>query len=353
MLIDGVKKGVTPLGLTNLPSGLFTLQIKKDGYEPFVDKVRARKDKALELTILLEKQAGTIVINCNRPGAKWYLDGGYMGTTPDQIRQLTKGSYLVEVKQEGYATFEQQVTIIDNKEVVVKANLASAGPKGARFVEEHSQIAFVWVSGGCFQMGISSEDDALPHEVCLDGFYIAEAEVNQEQYVTLTGRNPSFFAKNIKAPVEQVSYEQALEFAAMLSGKAALKVNLPTEAQWEYAAKAGQDYIFAGHDNHQFVAWVDGNSKRQTQVGKLKQANGHGIYDMSGNVWEWCLDWYGEKYYGQAEQKNPAGPKSGTDRVIRGGSYDYEARYAKVSSRYYYSPDATERFIGFRLVIEP
>ena len=216
------------------------------------------------------------------------------------------------------------------------------------------EIPMVYVPGGTFTMGATSEqgndaesDEKPTHQVTLDGFYIGATEVTQAQWEAVMGDNPSVI-EGANLPVECVSYDDALEFCRRLSELTGEHYTLPTEAQWEYAARGGQSggTKYSGSNTIDDVAWYEGNSGRTHPVA-TKSPNALGLYDMSGNVWEWCLDWYGD-YPGQA-QTNPQGPTSGDYRVLRGGTWFDFTESCRVSNRFNSSP--SYRHYGFRVVL--
>ena len=230
--------------------------------------------------------------------------------------------------------------------------------KEGRFSVNGVDFTMVFVEGGTFTMGATSEqgedadDDEYPtHSVTLSDYYIGETEVTQALWKAVMGNNPSFFKGN-SLPVENVSYNDVKEFITKLNQKTGKTFRLPTEAEWEYAARGGnksKGYKYAGSNTIDDVAWYDDNSNFKTHPVKTKQPNELGIYDMSGNVWEWCSDWYGD--YTSEAQTNPQGPSSGSDRVARGGSWGSDARFCRVSLRYSGSPSSRANSLGFRLAL--
>ena len=215
-------------------------------------------------------------------------------------------------------------------------------------------IKMIYVEGGTFLMGSTNgySDERPVHSVTLDSYYIAETEVTQAQWYAVMGSNPSSYTGDNR-PVESVSWDDAMEFCKKLSELTGKKYTLPTEAQWEYAARGGnksKGYTYSGSNNIEDVAWYWDNSSSHHAV-KTKQPNELGIYDMSGNVWEWCLDWYGD--YSSSSQKNPTGPMSGSRRVLRGGGWNYRASYCRVADRYYFTPSYRGSGYGFRVVCAP
>ena len=213
------------------------------------------------------------------------------------------------------------------------------------------------VEGGTFTMGATAEqgsdadsDEKPTHQVTLSDFSIGETEVTQELWQAVMGSDPSYFSGN-QLPVEEVSWDDCQTFITKLNQLTGANFRLPTEAEWEFAARGGNKslgYKYAGGNTIGDVTWCFSNSSSKTHAVAQKLPNELGLYDMSGNVYEWCQDWYGS--YGSAAQKNPTGPASGSYRVCRGGSWDYTARYCRVSNRTYYPPSLfTTSVVGLRL----
>jgi formylglycine-generating enzyme required for sulfatase activity len=252
-------------------------------------------------------------------------------------------------------------------------------------------IEMVFVKGGTFTMGCTAEqgsdcesNEKPAHGVTVSDFYIGKYEVTQEQWVRVMGssNNPSKF-KGGKLPVEMVSWNDVQKFILRLNTLTGKKYRLPTEAEWEYAARGGQSgkgYKYSGSNNAGNVAWYYVNSgdkvlrdglfeefvnkdniggynnvltsnKNRTHPVGTKLPNELGIYDMSGNVYEWVSDWYGE--YNSPAQTNPKGPSTGSYRVLRGGSWFSDAWICRVSFRIYFNPGISGSILGFRLVLSP
>ena len=235
-----------------------------------------------------------------------------------------------------------------------------AEPESERPQSNLPEIEMVWVPGGTFTMGATSEQgsdandwEKPAHSVTLSGYYIGKYEVTQAQWKAVMGNNPSYF-KGDNLPVEQVSWNEVQEFIRKLNQLTGKSYRLPTEAEWEYAARGGNNsrgYKYSGSNNIGSVAWYYENSGITTHPVGSKSPNELGIYDMSGNVWEWCQDRWASNYYSSSPQRNPKGPASGSDRVIRGGSwYDY-AGSCRVSGRDGNSPVGRGYDLGFRLVL--
>lgn len=244
-------------------------------------------------------------------------------------------------------------------------NFESSALTAQTFTVNGVSFTMIPVQGGTFSMGATSEqsyyavsNEKPVHQVTLSDFSIGETEVTQALWVAVMGSNPSSFVGNLQRPVENVSWEMCQEFITKLNEKTDAMFRLPTEAEWEYAARGGNmsnGYRYSGSNNIGSVAWYDANAGSGVAyngpdygphpVG-TKASNELGLYDMSGNVSEWCQDWYGN--YSSAAQENPTGPESGTYRVSRGGSYTLIDEMCRVSTRRYSLP--SNRFGGLRLV---
>ncbi len=233
------------------------------------------------------------------------------------------------------------------------------------------KIDKVLVEGGTFTMGNTqgngSRDQLPPHEVSLTTFYLSKYEITHAQYQSVMGEDTIDGVPDNR-PVEMVSWYDAVSFCNILSTRegitACYEINgktvtcnfnangyrLPTEAEWEYAARGGnqsKNYIYSGDNNISRVAWYYSNSDGKTHPVGSKLANELGLYDMCGNVWEWCWDWYG--LYSAAPQMNPAGPDSGIDRVFRGGNMITHAEYLQVFFRAFHNPSLVGKGVGFRV----
>jgi formylglycine-generating enzyme required for sulfatase activity len=229
--------------------------------------------------------------------------------------------------------------------------------RSGSFTDQATGMEFVRVTGGCFQMGDNfgdGDNDEKPvHEACVSDFAIGKYEVTQGQYKRIMGSNPSHLSScGDNCPVENVSWNDSQDFIRKLNSQSGRNYRLPTEAEWEYAARSGgKQEKYSGGDNVDAVAWYSGNSGSKTHAVGQKQANGLGIYDMSGNVWEWVNDWKGN--YTSGRQQDPQGPSTGSDRVFRGGGWGNGARGVRVAFRSGNSPDFRLYNLGFRLAVSP
>ena len=240
----------------------------------------------------------------------------------------------------------------------VEVNSVRFTVDGARFTVNSVSFEMVRVEGGTFRMGATSEqkdeawDGEKPvHSVTLSSYYIGKTEVTQALWQAVMGSNPSYF-KGSDRPVEWVSWDDCQEFIQKLNRLTGRNFRLPTEAEWEFACRGGNNsrgYKYSGSNVIDDVAWYLGNSGLKAYPVATKAPNELGIYDMSGNVWEWCSDWYAD--YTSYSQTDPTGPQSGSYRVYRGGSCLMPPRCCRSSIRI--DSDPSFRFIdlGLRLAL--
>ena len=267
------------------------------------------------------------------------------------------------------AVYNSQYDLDGNGQIdILDANLLLenyTGPVTRTYTVNGVAFKMVAVEGGTFTMGATAEqgsdaesDEYPAHQVTLSSFAIGETEVTQALWQAVMGSNPSSFTGNLQCPVEYVSWDDCQAFIAKLNQLTGETFRLPTEAEWEYAARGGnrsQGYKYAGSNTIGYVAWYTENA---TYVGPsspdygthtvaTKSPNELGLYDMTGNVDEWCQDWYGS--YSSGAQTNPEGPSSGSNRVFRGGSWGSLARDCRVSFRSSSAPSVTFYCLGLRL----
>ena len=229
---------------------------------------------------------------------------------------------------------------------------------GIMFSIGNVRFEMVRVEGGTFTMGATAEqgsdaysDEKPTHQVTLSSYSIGKTEVTQALWQAVMGSNPSYF-KGSNLPVEEVSWEDCQTFIRKLNALTGKTFRLPTEAEWEYAARGGnksRGYKYSGSNTLSNVAWYDDNSADKTHPVATKASNELGIYDMTGNVWEWCSDWYGS--YSSSSQYNPTGSNTGSYRVYRGGSCYNFARYCRISYRNYRTPSNSSYYLGLRLAL--
>ena len=348
----------------------------------------AKSEKKI-ISVELVPNFGYITVKSEPSGAEVYIDDKKAGTTPYLARRISRGQHRVEVRKRGYEPYADVVTIninettrIEDVKLEASNEVVSIPQQQEQYSPQQEQYSpqqeygggfsnqtitvngvsfeMVYVEGSTFDMGATSEQgsDAYDwekpvHRVTLSDYYIGKCEVTQELWETVMGSNPSNF-KGAQKPVESVSWNDCQEFVSRLNSLTGKNFRLPTEAEWEYAARGGNKslhYKYSGSDNIDEVAWYNNNSGRSTHAVGTKSPNELGIYDMSGNVWEWCSDWYGG--YSAGAQTNPQGPSSDSCRVLRGGSWINYAGNCRVSIRSYDDPGNSNINFGLRLILVP
>lgn len=222
-------------------------------------------------------------------------------------------------------------------------------------------FTMVRVDGGSFMMGCTPEqnneassNEAPVHRVTLSPYYIGQTEVTQELWQAVMGSNPSNFATNSQNPVEKVTWNDCQEFISQLNQLTGKTFRLPTEAEWEFAACGGnksRGYTYSGSNDINEIAWFNENSESTTHPVGLKKANELGLFDMTGNVHEWCYDRYG--FYPEAPQTDPQGPETGSSKIYRGGSWQNTAANSRNTRRNYFAPGVIRNYMGLRLVMTP
>jgi len=323
--------------------------VKPAGSQAFSNEVKLLLDgqsfTGSSLTARIKSiDRSTAAINVVTPGGgdtaeEAYWEGIKAGDTESGYR-----SYLNRYENGKYAS-EARKRIADLTKPTVPAEVASIAGNMVR------------VSGGTFTMGCTSEQggdcydwEKPAHQVTLSPYEIGKYEVTQAEWRAVMGTNPSNFSGCGACAVEQVSWNDVQEFLGKLNGMTNGGYRLPTESEWEYAARGGSSnrgYKYAGGNDLGRGAWYDDNSGSKTHPVGQKQANELGLYDMSGNVWEWCSDWDGD--YASGAQTNPNGPSSGTYCVIRGGGWGSNMWKCRVSSRNFAGPTVRNYELGFRL----
>jgi formylglycine-generating enzyme required for sulfatase activity len=301
----------------------------------------------------------SIRVKSNPTDAKILVDGSELATTNGVIRYLQPGRQDVEVKKDGYKDWTRNVSVEAGEEIELAVRLEENKPK--TLTDSSVGMEFVLVNGSCYGMGDTfgdGHDTEKPvHEVCVEDYYIGKTEVTQGQWEDVMGNNPSKFQQGKNYPVESVSWDDVQGFMKKLNNKTGKNYRLPTEAEWEYAARSGgREEKYAGTSNVSELnnyAWYGGDhGDGHNPVGR-KRANGLGLYDMSGNVWEWVQDIYSKGAYRKHQRNNPIYTENGSSRVYRGGSwYDYP-RGVRASYRGFNTPDVRNYGIGFRLVWIP
>ena len=363
----------------SLKEGMHLLEARKSGYRSQQKTIQLAQQQKLDVTFgELVAIQGNLSVNYKPFGADVYVDGKKLGQSPRVFNGLLVGNHQVEVRKDGYATDRKTISISEGQTASITGTLASNAVASSNTsgyssssssmasgsnaisipVKDGISIDMVKVEAGTFMMGATSEmkdpysDEKPVHQVTLtNDYYMGKYEVTQALWQAVMGSNPSNF-KGDNLPVETVNWNDCQEFISKLNSLTGRKFRLPTEAEWEYAARGGKKsrgYQYSGSRKISDVAWYEGNSRSKTHPVGRKQANELGIYDMSGNVWEWCSDWYGS--YSSSSQTNPMGSDSGAKRVRRGGSWCYIARICRSSYRYGDAPDCRGLYLGLRLAL--
>ena len=364
ILLDGKPYGTTPQILKDILIGGHTLELRKKGCASVSRSLTVEEGKVLP--VHLDLPSGRLVsIQTDRPGDVLSVDGQRIGLSP-QTLELSYGAHVIRADREGEST-QKEIEVSEGEgeqsvelgfSLLGRVRWSSSVTSGQKRILSQLLGNMVKVKGGSFQMGGTSEQgsDAMDrekpiHTVTLSDYYICKYEVSQQEWEVVMGNNPSHF-QGKDLPVEQVSWEDCQAFIQRLNTLTGLDFKLPTEAQWEYAARGGskgQGNKYSGSNTLSEVGWYKGNSGGKTCPVGQKQANELGLYDMSGNVWEWCSDRYGD--YNSRSETNPIGPVSGSLRVARGGGWADVAGICRVSFRDVNAPGYRGSNLGLRLVL--
>jgi len=417
IFLDKNLKGVTNtdvggLIIQNVKPGEHELKAVKPGFHPQVDTVTVAADQvvAFEVKPFVPKvnitqegeerqtevklkvgtlQIQSLPIDCSLTIAALGVDKQAKNKDRWQAKGVPVGKYTI-IAEGMDKRLTHKVEVYENETAEVFFNFVSNEIKdigAARHVEAQAAVrrreqeleaarmrelgiefpagwVFVPVVPGSFQMGSNDgESDEKPvHTVRISQeYWMGKHEVTQQQYESIMGSNPSSLKGNSN-PVEKVSWNDSVSFCKKLTDQErkagrlpeGYEYRLPTEAEWEYAARGGKSgwpTTYAGSDTIDDVAWHKDNSGQKTHAVGQKQGNEQGLYDMSGNVYEWCLDWKGD--YSSELQIDPVGPGTGSARVLRGGSWRSDALLCRVANRSYYAPTLTGSLFGFRAVLAP
>ncbi|MBR5216523.1 MAG: SUMF1/EgtB/PvdO family nonheme iron enzyme [Bacteroidales bacterium] len=356
--IDGKHYGETPNYISDILIGEHELKLTKQGCASVTKTITIKEGETLSVNEKLQT-GKEISISTGQSGDKIYVDGNYLGISPVSTC-LSYGSHEIKAERDGKTVSKN----IEVSQVETHGRVSSTDKCELTFFGNQTitvngvSFTMIAVEGGTFKMGATSEqggvayDSEKPvHNVTLSDYYIGETEVTQELWQAVMGTNPSYYKGN-KKPVEQVLWNDCQEFIKKLNQLTGKSFRLPTEAEWEYAARGGnksKGYKYSGSNTIDNVAWYTSNSGSKTHDVKTKQANELGIYDMSGNVYEWCQDRYGS--YSSGSQTNPTGPSSGYGRVLRGGGWSGIAVGCRVSYRFNDYPGYGDSSSGLRLAL--
>ena len=384
--VDGNRLGTTRWTGT-LELGEHSVEARQASHHSAYTNVRITPQSAGQ-TITLNNPLpiyGSLIVDGSPADVDVYVDGKKVGTSPLFVSELLIGTHKIRLEKDGYDQQEKTVQIAENQESMLDFTLAKETPKALpqpvpdasstgnqTFTVNGVSFTMIAVKGGTFTMGATSEqgsfvesDEKPTHQVTLSDYYIGETEVTQELWQAVMGttiqeqakkgsHDTSLYGVGNSYPMYYINWDDCQTFVTRLNQLTDKNFRLPTEAEWEYATRGGQKskgYKYAGSNALSDVAWYRDNSSSKTHPVKQEQANELGLYDMTGNVCEWCQDWYGS--YSSNAQTNPTGLSSGSSRVARGGSwYDY-ASDCRVANRNYYSPGFRDYGLGFRVVLLP
>ena len=357
----------TPMVIRDVMVGDYAIEIKKNGYTTLQKNIIVKQHETAKINEILTNTK-TIQIQTNPANAQIQIDGKNIGVSPINYEFKIDNNYNIKINKENYKQLNETIFITENVNKLPIYNLE----KNIVLPE----IEMVFVKGGTFTMGCTDEqgsdcyqDEKPAHQVTLSDYYIGKYEVTQGLWKKVMGNNPSNFSDcGDDCPMESVSWNDCQAFINKLNQLTGKSYRLPTEAEWEYAARGGRDVAhnvqqtkYAGSNTLGEVAWYFDNSDVNYSGGKefegrklgthpvgTKKPNALGIYDMSGNVWEWCNDWYGD--YSNGGVTNPKGAATGSYRVLRGGSWYLYGPGNRVSYRSANNPSNSYFHFGFRLV---
>ena len=377
----GPALAAAPFRLDGLEVGSRTVEIVHPDYEPWRQAVTVRDQEMTAVNVELKPKPGTVACETTPAGMRIMINGGdrHNITLIDDRTQaerltplrvaLPPGEYTLHFELKGYKAAARTVSVAANRTVEVSASLEKQvlpGPsQGQTWTVRDLNLEMAYIRPGTFTMGSPasesgrSSDEGPQTQVTLtEGYWLGKTEVTQAQWEALMESIPSKFMGPDR-PVEQVFWSDAMEFCRKLTERErsagrlpeGYEYTLPTEAQWEYACRAGTTGQYGGDGNLDDMGWYRQNSGNTTHPVGQKQANAWGLYDMHGNVWEWCLDWYGN--YPGGSVRDPTGPASGTGRVGRGGGWGSYAIGCRSAFRSGGVSGYRFNGLGFRLALAP
>jgi len=361
--VNNEYKGQSPKEITGLNPGEIKIRVQKNGYKTVYQNTHITAGEFNIMKIILDPEISTGSLRVKPEDASIRIlnirERFYQGI------ELAPGKYEIEISKEGYETHTEWVQISAGMNNNFNIDLKKVSHTAGTFTNRLG-MTFVRIPAGRFMMGSppnepERSDDETQHEVILTkDFFMQTTEVTQGQWKAVMGNNPSYFkACGEDCPVESVSWNDTQNFIQKLNQMENGHYRLPTEAEWEYAARAGTTTPFAFgnclntdhanyHGNYPLANCPKGVYRSTTVTAGSLQANAWKLYDMHGNVYEWCSDWYSS--YSSTAVVDPVGPTKGSDRVIRGGDWNDDAGCCRSAYRYNYSPGGTYGYLGFRLV---
>ena len=360
--VDGKAEGVTPYSEWVASNVVHKITVSAEGYYPETREVLVKPEGKEALSLTLKRiPTGTLEIRSEPVGASIWLDGKNVGVAPYKATLTADREHEIILSAKGYEFKSQKVTVKPEEIQTVSITLEKVADKPGQIVSEKDGAVMMLIPAGDFLMGSpegEGDDEDPQHTVFLDAFYIDRYEVTNAQYklfMDATGHSapkywddPRFNAPD--HPVVGVTWYDAQAYCQW-AGK-----RLPTEAEWKKAARGGlvgKKFPWGDTISHNDANY-DGTGERDkweytSPVGSFPP-NGYGLYDMAGNVWEWCADWYGANYYSISPRSNPKGPDSGEHKVLRGGSWGHSGIYLRTAYRDSRNPVLDSNFVGFRCV---
>lgn len=355
-----------------VPEGVKRISISHPNYEKIRDydlglSVKKSRTYIMKLHVVRasnsNSEMGSINAKSDPEGAEIFLDGISLGKTPLSFSGIIPGKHNLLLKKEGYYDYDTEVTIEKDKESIINEPLSKSCdiiryPDRIEITTKGITFTMIKVKGGDFMMGATPEqmnrrvDEVPAHRVTLSDYYIGETEVTNELWAAIMGSIPSVTFTSLKMPVNNMTWNDCQRFINRLSSLTGLRFALPTEAQWEFAARGGtqsRGYIYSGSNNLKEVGWYKKNSKQVLHDVRLLRPNELGLYDMSGNVFEWCQDWYVP--YNGKDEVDPRGPEHGTTKVNRSSGAGEKDAANRVSARSADNPASRYQVLGLRLAI--
>jgi len=360
------RSETAPLRIDNLEVGPRMVEIAHPDYEPWRQAATVRDQETTLVNVKLEPKPGRLTVRADPSEIVLTVNG--RAVRPEEIRNgeilLPAGESLeLQAGARGYKTATRTLTLPANGADTWQVALEKlrGAEEGQAWTVPDLNLEMAYIRPGTFTMGSEngdSDEKPLTRVTLTKGYWLGKTEVTQGQWEALMGSNPSNFKNSGRdAPVETISWDEAMQFCRKLTERErqagrlpeGYEYTLPTEAQWEYACRAGTTGDYAG--NLDAMAWYYQNGGSTTHPVGQKQANAWGLYDMHGNVWGWCRDWYGN--YPGSSVRDPTGPSSGSFRVLRGGGWGSVAGYCRSAVRNWFDPGLRWSGLGFRLALAP
>lgn len=372
--VDYKIVGTTPLMLSGIEPGSHYLRIRDRRYQIIEERFALERGQAKLWMFELKTGEGRLAIATHPSGAEMMLDGMRQKTlTPALLGPLPAGSHTLELRTDGEMRGAWEVFVPTGDTEFVSIHLADivTPTPPTTWRDAMSGVEFVWIPAGCYRMGCgdwtdSCESDEYPaHDVCVDGFWLGRHELTQAQWQRIMGKNPASHNRTPDRPVNQVSWKDVQHYLQRLNARGGGgQYRLPTEAEWEYACRSGgrpEKYAggthaaerAAGSTYIQTFGWVGQHFTDGPFPSGKKQANGLGLYDMSGNLWEWTQDGFSPDAYRISNSKNPVWSQASPYRIVRGGSWYNYTRHARCAQRHAFADDFSNFDLGLRLAKSP